>query len=89
MSYSYSLCYDSHWQSSLINAQSGETALMKAACNGHTDIAIALMEAGADIHTAAKVKQIEYYMDSGPSILGLDPDPYACCDSSLNPEFLG
>lgn len=32
---------------------------MKAACNGHIDIALALIDAGADINAVAKVRQIE------------------------------
>ena len=31
---------------------------MKAACNGHTDIALTLMDAGADIHIVAKVSEL-------------------------------
>jgi ankyrin repeat protein len=37
------------------DTQDGETALMKAACNGHVAIAEMLIEAGADIHVQGQV----------------------------------
>ena len=42
---------------------------MKAACNGHTDIALTLMDAGADIHIVAKVSEL----DHGPWTLNSRP----------------
>jgi hypothetical protein len=48
---------------------------MKAACNGHTEIALALLKAGADVHTAAKVGQLEHYLEPGILILVLDSGP--------------
>jgi hypothetical protein len=55
---------------------------MKSACNGHTDIALALMEAGADVHIVAKVRHLEYCLESGILTLVLDPGPSVFCDSS-------
>lgn len=37
------------------DTQDGETALMKAACNGHVAIAEMLIEAGTDIHVQGQV----------------------------------
>ena len=36
-------------------SQDGETALMKATCNGHVTVALMLIEAGTDIHVQAQV----------------------------------
>ena len=54
---------------------------MKAACNGHTDIALTLMDAGADIHIVAKVSESDHgpwTLNSRPgsSILDIGPGPW-------------
>jgi hypothetical protein len=49
---------------------------MKSACNGHTDIALVLMEAGADVHIVAKVRHLEYCLESEILNLVLDPGPW-------------
>lgn len=50
------------------DVQEGETALMKAACNGHVAIAEMLIEAGTDIHVQGQVT-IRYNGYSNYSIL--------------------
>jgi hypothetical protein len=49
---------------------------MKSACNGHTDIALVLMEAGADVHIVAKVRHQDYCLESEILNLALEPGPW-------------
>ena len=49
-----------HWSNSnyLYLWQSGETALMLAALNGHTEIVLALIAANADVHAKDNVSEL-------------------------------
>ena len=44
------------WHESRVMRQDGQTALMKATTNGHTDIVQQLLDRGADVNHADKVK---------------------------------